>query len=143
MHPLGVAEVLYDGLGGAITDTVDRSRREFERGPVPSTTRQHALRLKILRKFMRRAKARAENKMIVSIAAAQFAQQSVRFWFESRNEWPLPLHVGLDVIRDQDHAFAAELEIICQSDETKAKIDAMERVYGFLSDPGWETSALQ
>lgn len=133
MHPVGQLEVLYDDLGGQIHQLAERSIAKFKLGPEKGTLRQHELRLKILRKFLTKAKARSEKPEIVFYSVLQFFNYAVRFWFEEHQQWPLPIHSAMAVIKSEDKIYAEQLELLYTNTNTETKVAAMERIYEMMT----------
>lgn len=138
MHPIGAAEVLYDSTDGLIHQIVERSAHQFQQGPKPDTERKRQLRLKIMRKFMRKVRARLDQDEVVFVATAQFFMYAIRSWFEVNGEWPLPPYKALSVIRNSDEYYARNLEKIFSYTEDSMKIDAMEKIYYYIERRGLE-----
>ncbi len=134
MHPVGQLEVLYDDIDRQIHQLAERSIAKFELGPEKGTARQHELRLKILRKFMTKAKARPNQPEIVFYSVLQFFNYAVRYWFETHDKWPLPIHSALSVIKSEDKAYADQLELLYSDASTEVKIAGMERIYKMIEN---------
>jgi len=128
-HPIDKAVVLYDDLDGMVAETVARSTIYYSESRPPHNHRQHDLRLKILRKFLWKVKARPDQNEIVFFGTSQFFIYAVRYWFESRGRWPLPIHKALSVIKEEDQPFAQLLETLCFEGNTQSRVDAMHGLY--------------
>lgn len=132
MHPIGVSEVLYDDLNGLVKKIVERSAREYERGPARCTKRRHQLMLKVLRKFLQKAQSRPNQKEVVFFAASQFFIYAIRYWFELNMKWPLPIYRALPVIGQNSLIYAEELMVLYSSKKSEIKIESMKKIFSLV-----------
>lgn len=134
MHPVEQIEVLLDQTDGLVDQIITRTEKAHAQRPQNDTMRMHELRLKILRKFLFKVKARPGQSEVVFFATAQFFNFATRYWFETHDLWPQPVHSALKTIEVVDVKFAESLRSLYEAGSVDSKIAAMEFMYSKIKD---------
>ncbi len=129
MHPATDNRILYDVSGGLMQKIVANTKLAYEKGPTSLDERKKDLYRKILSKFIRKIEARMNQPASVLFGVGQFYHYCIRYWFETKKEWPQPLHKALPYIESHDRSFADLLEILhTTSNNTEQKLKAMYEI---------------
>ena len=132
-HPEQHMEILYDVSDGLMERVVENTRRVYAQGPLPLSERQFLLYRKILNKYILKMLSRPECVGCCFSALGLFYVYAVRYWFELRCEWPLPLYEALPYITAEDQDFHGLLEIIHTANNSMdTKIIAARQAFDHL-----------
>ncbi len=118
MHPVRDMKILFDRSGGLLEQIITRTQEAYAAGPKPLTFEQKQVYKKIITKFVRKIQSRPDDAGHVLFGVGQLYIYAVRYWFEMRSMWPLPIYEATRYITEHDKDYANLLDILTSRERT-------------------------
>ena len=109
-HPVSDTRILFDTSNGKMSKIIEHTMLAYNKGPEALTTTDIAVRKRILNKYIRKVDAYPDIPGVTSFGSGFFLSYAVRYWFEVRNEWPLPINQAIAHIKSVDPEFITLLD---------------------------------
>lgn len=129
--PFARAKVLYErDLVG--TKILERVRAYLERGRQQLSQSEYESRKHFLYRLKNRLKNYSGSPEEYFYFIGDYYRRAIRYWFDVRCEWSLPVYDALPFINDNDPAFFKELAVISSDASVDVKQHSIENVYKLL-----------
>lgn len=114
--PVEEAKVLLDEVGMA-NEIIETTKNKWEEGPPVLTARQLQNRKLKCERFISRIE-KYDDEMVMFYFIGYFYDFSIRYWFEMRNIWPLPIYRAIPYIKEHDEEFYTHLQSLLAVDNS-------------------------
>ena len=87
--PLWPVKVLFDGSDGKLSPLLERTKEDFEKGPMVLYKDRVQEKFEKMKSFQRKIEKYQDDPMVEFFYAGVFYEFALRAWFEQQNKWSL------------------------------------------------------